>query len=160
MHRDDLLHGGEQRHARYRLPVQRHRVVSDEITRPVDTSRRVGAEHPLGGVLRIIDLLRGARRLRRGVRVERRSWSNPVTFDSQLQDGDDAVSCPDKGFCMVVDDNGNALPIIEGSPESSRQLDSSSVGLNDVSCASAARCVAVGGQGRVYTYSASTNARR
>jgi len=85
------------------------------------------------------------------------SWSNPVTFDSQLQDGDDAVSCPDKGFCMVVDDNGNALPIIEGSPESSR-LDSSSVGLNDVSCASAARCVAVGGQGRVYTYSASTNA--
>jgi hypothetical protein len=86
------------------------------------------------------------------------SWSNPVTFDSQLQDGDDAVSCPAKGFCMVVDDNGNAVPILEGSPGSSRQLDSSSVGLNDVSCASAARCVAVGGHGRVYTYSASTNA--
>jgi hypothetical protein len=87
-----------------------------------------------------------------------RSWSNPVTFDNQMQDGDDAVSCPAKGFCMVVDDNGIAVPILDGSPGSSRQLDSSSFGLNDVSCASAAWCVAIGGPSRVYTYRASTNA--
>ena len=87
-----------------------------------------------------------------------RSWSNPVTFDNNLQNGGDALSCPAKGFCMVVDDTGMAVPILNGSPGTSRQLDSSSIGLNDVSCASAARCVAVGGHGRVYNYSASTNA--
>jgi len=87
-----------------------------------------------------------------------RSWSNPVTFDSNVLDGNDAVSCPAKGFCMVVDDTGIAVPILNGSPGSSRQLDSSSIGLNDVSCASAARCVAIGGHSRVYTYRASTNA--
>jgi len=79
-------------------------------------------------------------------------WSSAITFDD-LQDGSDGISCPVRNFCMIVDGNGVAVGLTNGSVGPRRQLDSGAVGLSSVSCVTAERCMAVGGQGRVYTFS-------
>ena len=81
-----------------------------------------------------------------------RNWSGPIDFDNNLRDGSDAVSCPSLDFCMIVDDNGIAVALSDGSLGPRAQLDSEAAGLNSVSCATATRCVAVGDNGRVYTF--------
>jgi hypothetical protein len=77
-------------------------------------------------------------------------WSNAI---NDLQDGSDGVSCPVRDFCMIVDGNGVAVALANGSVGPRRQLDGDTVGLSSVSCVTAERCLAVGGQGRVYTFS-------
>jgi hypothetical protein len=54
---------------------------------------------------------------------------------------------------MIVDGNGVAVSLVDGALGSRHQLDTGAAGLNSISCATATRCVAVGGGGRVYTYS-------
>ena len=81
-----------------------------------------------------------------------RNWSGAIDFDRNLQDGSDAVSCPSLDFCMIVDENGIAVTLSDGSLGPRTQLDSEAVGLNSVSCATATRCVAVGDKGRVYSF--------
>jgi hypothetical protein len=81
-----------------------------------------------------------------------RDWSGAIAFDKDLRDGSDAVSCPSLDFCMIVDDNGIAVALSDGTLGPRTQLDSEAVGLNSVSCATATRCVAVGDKGRVYIF--------
>ena len=79
-------------------------------------------------------------------------WSAPATFDADEQNGNGAVSCPSHSFCMIVDDLGNAVAVVGRSLGPRWHVDSDSVGLNSVDCATNRRCVAVAPGGRVYTF--------
>jgi len=65
-----------------------------------------------------------------------------------------AVSCPTTRFCMVVDDEGNAITFDDGAWSRPRSIEDT--GLTSVSCATPTFCVALGVNGTASVYRGST----
>jgi hypothetical protein len=65
-----------------------------------------------------------------------------------------AVSCPNAGFCMAIDDQGHASARQDGAWSGPRSLQDT--GLTSVSCSSPALCVAVGVNGAAFVFRGST----
>ncbi len=86
------------------------------------------------------------------------TWGGPVRID-QSADGFGnvltSVSCPSAGFCVAVDNAGNAVTYNGSSWSSPSNIDGSS-SINSVSCPSATFCVAVDNAGNALTYNGSS----
>ncbi len=82
------------------------------------------------------------------------SWSKAVRIEAAKYGGLDAISCPNSGLCVAVDQSGNVVAStspLKGAWTVFNVEPASYGGLTGVSCPTAALCVAVDQSGNVLT---------